>query len=113
MVLSNRVWMQDVQYALGLRYKVRDQRKAGSTIPIKLALLNAAGQNLSSAAIQIQALCVVAPPIPSTTPVQVRRPASTGPSKSCATSSTSAKLGRAEATTSMSRLSGCQRVPIT
>lgn len=110
---SMAVLMQDVQYALGLRYKVRDQRKAGSTIPIKLALLNAAGQNLSSAAIQIQALCVVAPPIPSTTPVQVRRPASTGPSKSCATSSTSAKLGRAEATTSMSRLSGCQRVPIT
>jgi hypothetical protein len=57
---------QDVQYEVDVLRKPRYQRKAGSTIPIQIALMNFAGENLSASDLQVQALCVVPTPVDST-----------------------------------------------
>jgi hypothetical protein len=48
-----------VQYGTSLLYKAPMSAKSGSTIPIKLELVNASKANLSSASIALNALCVV------------------------------------------------------
>jgi hypothetical protein len=48
-----------VQYGTSLLYKAPMSAKSGSTIPIKLELVNASKANLSSSGIALNALCVV------------------------------------------------------
>ena len=48
-----------VQYGVVLLYKAPMSGKVGSAVPIKIKLTNAAGQNVSSSSLQVQALCVV------------------------------------------------------
>ena len=50
---------QLVRYGVSLLYKPPMSRKAGSTVPVKVALVNAAGQNVSAPTVAVQALCVV------------------------------------------------------
>ncbi|HEX8917392.1 MAG TPA: hypothetical protein VF898_02725, partial [Chloroflexota bacterium] len=48
-----------VQYGVKLLYKPPMTQKSGSTVPIKLELVDAHGTNLSSSGLAVQALCVV------------------------------------------------------
>jgi hypothetical protein len=50
---------QLVGYGTKLLYKPPMSGKAGSSVPVKIALVNAAGQNVSSSSLAVQALCVV------------------------------------------------------
>lgn len=59
---------QEVQYAVGLLYRPREKGKSGSTIPIKIELMNFSRQNISTREVSVQALCVVASPTPGDDP---------------------------------------------
>ena len=48
-----------VRYGVKRLYKAPISGKVGSTVPIKIELVNATGQNLSSPSVTVQALCVV------------------------------------------------------
>jgi hypothetical protein len=48
-----------VRYGVKLLYKAPMTGKVGSNVPIKIELVNAAGQNVSSSSVTVQALCVV------------------------------------------------------
>jgi hypothetical protein len=65
---------QDVQFAIDVLHMPDQRGKAGSTIPIKIALMNFAGENLSASDLQVQALCVVPTPIDSTDPCAAAAP---------------------------------------
>jgi hypothetical protein len=65
---------QDVQFAIDVLHMPDQRGKAGSTIPIKIALMNFAGENLSASELQVQALCVVPTPVDSTDPCDAAAP---------------------------------------
>jgi hypothetical protein len=65
---------QDVQFAIDVLHKPDQRGKAGRTIPIKIALMNFAGENLSASELQVQALCVVPTPVDSTDPCDAAAP---------------------------------------
>jgi len=65
---------QDVQYEVDVLRKPRYQQKAGSTIPIQIALMNFADENLSASDLQVQALCVAPTSVDSTDPCAAAAP---------------------------------------
>jgi hypothetical protein len=65
---------QDVEYAIDVLHRPDQRGKAGSTIPIKIALMNFAGESLSASELQVQALCVVPTPVDSTDPCAAAAP---------------------------------------
>jgi hypothetical protein len=50
---------QLVRYGVKLLYRTPMSGKVGSTVPVKVELVNATGQNVSSPTVAVQALCVV------------------------------------------------------
>jgi hypothetical protein len=71
---SHGALSQDVQYAIDVLHMPDQRGKAGSTIPIKIALMNFAGENVSASDLQVQALCVVPASVDSTDPCAAAAP---------------------------------------